>query len=497
VTSRKPPPGLALEREVVQLLEGAGFRAHPNARVARPRQTDILAQGNDLTLLVECKDRKRVLNSDDIDSLRSRLNRTTPDVIGVFFTESDISRPAIKEIENDRTRVVLVFIASEIELLRKGKALLLNLISKKRRELLVNGRAWFRTGECGEYLNVPLPKSTMEFVTVEPASGYFCSKTGFAHSAFSTEMPDTSGRNPGGDGVRLCLSMSLSTIDQLKDLLGYLHDTSGLSSNGAFTIHQDGACWHGVGVESFLKALRDPWARYRAASMDRVHHSEDIIYFGQFRNGWLMLYTRQRIPEGPKSPAFLHETDICIQLPGVPVDVAPYLDLCRYTGNEWESFGTILENRRQMKRLQKPIKLEVVGSLVRTDENREADRWIVGLVARNPFYRKRKLPRELELEGSPLHDLLQMELLLLDLRDHHQEGDQVDHYVLQGFETTDAQYAQIIRPFGTWHKIVKRIRDGLPVEEISDLEISGLLPRKLLLKPLPRRRATRRGTSGQ
>ena len=199
------------------------------------------------------------------------------------------------------------------------------------------------------------------------------------------------------------------------------------------------------------------------------------------------------MPEGPRSPAFLHETDICIQLPGVPVDAAPYLDLCRYTGNEWESFGTILEDRRQMKRLEKPIKLEVVGTLVRTDEDREADRWIVGLVARNPFYRKKQLPRELMLEGSPLHDLLQMELLLLDLRDHHQEGDQVDHYLLQGFETEiDAQYAQIIRPFGTWNKVVKRIRDGQPVQEV-ELDLPGLLKRKLHLKALPRRPRKRGG----
>ena len=148
-----------------------------------------------------------------------------------------------------------------------------------------------------------------------------------------------------------------------------------------------------------------------------------------------------------------------------------------------------------MMRLQKPIKLEVVGTLVRTDEDREADRWIVGLVARNPFYRKKKLPRELELEGSPLNDLLQMELLLVDLRDHHQEGDEVDHYVLQGVDTTDAQYAQIIRPFGTWHEIVKRVRDGLPVQEIPDLDIPGLLSRKLRLKKLPRRPAKRRGAS--
>jgi hypothetical protein len=496
VTSKKPPPGQALELEVLELFKSAGFRAHRNARVARPRQTDILAQGHDLTLLVECKDRKRSLDINDIDSLRSRLNRTTPDVIGIIFTESAISRPAIKEIESNRASQILVFDGFELELLRAGNARLLNLIAKKRSELLVNGRAWFRTGEEGEYLNVPLPKSTMEFVAGQATSSYFCSKTGFAHSTFSTEMPDTSGHNPGGDGVRLCLSMSLSTLEQLKDLLGYLHDTSGLSSNGAFSIHQDGACWHGVGVDNLLKALRDPWARYRAAPMERVHHSEDITYFDQFRNGWLLLYTRQRVPEGPKSPAFLHETDICIQIPGVPVDLSPYLNLCRYTGNEWESFGTILEDRRRMKRLQKPIQLEVVGTLVRTNEDRDADRWIVGLVARNPFYRKKKLPRELELEGSPLHDLLQMELILLDLRDHHQEGDQVDHYILQGFETTDAQYAQIIRPFGTWNKIVKRIRDGLPVQEIPDLDISDALSRKLGLKALPRvpkkRRSARR-----
>jgi hypothetical protein len=497
VTSKKPPPGQALELEVLELFKSAGFRAHRNSRVARPRQTDILAQGHDMTLLVEVKNRKRVLNSDDIDSLRSRLNRTTPDVVGVFFTMSAISRPAIKEIESNRASQILVFGGFELELLRAGNGRLLNLIAKKRNELLVNGRAWFRTGEGGEYLDVPLPKSTMEFVAGQSASSYFCSKTGFAHSTFSTEIPDTSGRNPGGDGVRLCLSMSLSTLDQLRDLFGYLHDTSGLSSNGAFTIHQDGACWHGVGAEKLLEALRDPWVRYRATQMERVHHSEDITYFDHFRNGWLLLSTRQRVPEGPKSPAFLHETDICIQIPGVPADLSPYLELCRYTGNEWETFGTILEDRRQMKRLQKPIKLEVVGTLVRTDADRDADRWIVGLVARNPFYRKKKLPRELELEGSPLHDLLQMELILLDLRDHHQEGDEVDHYVLQGVEMTDAQYAQIIRPFGTWNKIVKRTRDGLPVQEMPDLDIPGLLPRKLRMKTLPRRPKKRRGASRQ
>jgi hypothetical protein len=84
-----------------------------------------------------------------------------------------------------------------------------------------------------------------------------------------------------------------------------------------------------------------------------------------------------------------------------------------------------------------------------------------------------------------------VELILCDLKDHHQEEDQVDHYVLQGFETTDAQYAQVVRPFGTWNEIVKRVRDGQPVQELK-LEFPGLLKRKLHPKALPRRARKRR-----
>jgi hypothetical protein len=485
VTRTKPKglaPGKALEMEVLDLLRAAGFRTHYNAGAAKPRQTDIVAQGNDLHLLVEVKDRKRAVDIGDIDSLRSRLERTTRDVIGLIFTTASITRGAIKEIENDRTRETLVFVSTEMELLRACKARLLNLIAKKRSELRINGHAWFRRCEEGEYLNVVLPKSTLEFIANSPETGYFSSKTNFAHAALALDIPDTGWGNSGGEGVRLGLSLSLSTLDEFQDLLGYLHDSFGLSSNGSFTIHQSGECWHGSGVRNLLKAAEDPWQRYRAAEMSRVHHSEDLLYFDQLRNGWVSLYTRQRVPDDdrPGSHSFMHETHVCVQLPGVPVDQAPYIDLCRYTGNEWADFRVVHERRTQTRRLRKPIKLDVLGTVVRTDDNREDDRWIVGLVARNPFYRKKKLPRDLEIEGSPLHDLLEMELILCGLRDHIQEGDQVDEYHLEGVETTEGQDFQVIRPFGTWNKLVKRVR-GEPLRPEVDIDLTGLG-----LKPVPR-----------
>jgi hypothetical protein len=122
--------------------------------------------------------------------------------------------------------------------------------------------------------------------------------------------------------------------------------------------------------------------------------------------------------------------------------------------------------------------LHVVGTLVRTDEDRDLGRWIVGLIARNPFYGKKRLPPELEMDGSPLHDLLEMELMLCDLKDHIAETSEVDYFFLQGVETADAQFVQIIRPFGTWNKLLKR--DGQPVPEAE-------VP-SMVIKPARRRK---------
>ena len=241
------PPGQGLEREILQLFRTSGFRAQQSVGAAKPRQTDIYARGYNLDLLVEVKDRKRRVDVSDIDNLRARLRRTASDVVGVIFTLSSLTRGALKEIESDRTREIIVFNEAEIELLRSGNARLSSLIERKREELRVQGRAWFRTGAAGEYLAVQLPESTIEFLSGANAKAYFHSNTGFAHAALAMSLPDPGWGNPGGEGARLSLRLTLSSLDDLRDLFGYLHDKFGLSANGAFSIHQSGACWHGTG----------------------------------------------------------------------------------------------------------------------------------------------------------------------------------------------------------------------------------------------------------
>jgi hypothetical protein len=452
------PPGQKLERDILRLFRTNGFRAQPNPGAAKPRQTDIYARATGLDLLVEVKDRKRPVDVSDIDSLRARLRRTTSDVVGAIFTTSPLTRNALKEIESDRSREIIVFVEAEIERLLSRRARLSNLIERKRDELRVQGRVWFQTDAAGQHLNAKLPASTVKFLSALTTAAYFYSKTDFAHALLTMSMPDPGSGNPSGEGARLSLRLELSSLDDLRDLLGYVHDKFGLSANGAFSIHQDGASWHGAGAINFIGAAKAYLARYEEASMKRVHHSEDLVYFDEFRGGWLSLYTRQHIPDsyGTGRDSYFHSSELCIQLPGVPVDVAPFLDLCRYTGNELADFQYIHERRTHTRRLKKPVKLKVVGIALQTYDGRDRDRWIIGLVARNPFYKKKRLPRELEVDESMPHDLREFELLLCDVRDHLEFGDVVDYYTLEGVQTTEADHVQVIRPFGTWNKIVQR-----------------------------------------
>ncbi len=120
--SKRHTPGDALELEVEQFLRSAGFRTQRNAGAARPRQTDIYAQADDFDILVEVKDRKRSVDINDVDALRSRLGRTAADIVGVIFTTSAITKGAVKAIEADRTREILIFVSDEIRLLRRGSS---------------------------------------------------------------------------------------------------------------------------------------------------------------------------------------------------------------------------------------------------------------------------------------------------------------------------------------------------------------------------------------
>jgi len=450
--------GPKFEGRIARLLCSNGFRVKRNAKAARPRQTDLYAIADDLSLLVEVKDRKRKIDTSDIDALRSRLRRTATDVVGAIFTTSDLTQEATRAIEAERTREVIVFVKHEIDQLESGQRKIWALISRKREELRVQGRVWIGSASGLEFVGVSLPVGGVEFrLRGKGLLPYFQSRTRNASVVNALAIPDSGWGASGGEGAILPLRLDLSTTRDLRDILGYLHKNCGLSNNGTFSIHQSDACWHGIGAEKFLLAVETWRERYDRGRLKRVHHSEECFYFDEFRSGWLLISTQQRIGFDSSDRCFLHQSELAIQLPGVPVDMTLFVDLCRHTGNGWSQFEFIGRRLTHSRRLKAPIELDIVGLALSEPEFREPRRIVRGVVAKNPFFDRSSLPDELQCEEmAPLVDLPRLELILCDLKDQHEEGDVADRYVLKGFEVTQAHVALIIRPICTWNSLLKR-----------------------------------------
>lgn len=450
----------AFEQEVAALFENAGFQVTSNAKAASPRQTDIFAHDEKLDLLIEVKTQKRPINIDDIDALRMRLNRTNASVVGVIFSKSRLTRGARKAIETDRTRAILTFVEQEIDQLRDGRKNIWSLIEQKRESLTVHGKIWQSAARASQYLNVTLPTGDVSFCIGRSAAPYFESRSRMSGASYALEIHDTGWGAHGGEGVRLAIRIELNGISDLRDLMGYLHKTFGLSRNGMFFIHQSESCWHGVGAEEFLRAANDWRERYSKSPAKRFHHSEELGYYDRLYTGWVHLSAQQRVGDDTgERGAFLHNAEIVIQLPGVPADMSRFLRLCQYVNNDWAHFNYVASRWTMSRRLKTTQRLKPIGQVLKadygpTDKPNLDSRVVVAIIARNPFYKKSSLPKELLVpELLPLRQITENELILCDLRDWHDENSTPDYYYLEGVEVTECGTGPILRPFGTWHKM--------------------------------------------
>ena len=81
--------------------------------------------------------------------------------------------------------------------------------------------------------------------------------------------------------------------------------------------------------------------------------------------------------------------------------MSPFVKLCQYVGNEWAEFQYFTHRMTVTKRLKKSLPIEVVGRITRKTDDDEGLRStcpaVVGVIGRNPFYKRKSLPDELEV----------------------------------------------------------------------------------------------------
>ncbi len=442
--------GYSFEVLLSELLRSSGFRVHRNPKTARPRQTDLIAECGSTFFLIETKWKKKALGSNDIDDLRKRLERVSPDVIGCIFSVSDFSKPALDEVVRDRTREILLFNSREIYMMFSSRISFWALVEKKKNQLRTHASVWFEP-------TVPGKTGTDEVVKMMPPPSIFVGKAGDTtpwatksrdrvELVFAHDLPYVD-NSLGGNCVGFQVSLDAASIGDLQYALGLASRHFGLSGNTSYSIHQVPYAWHGFGMQSFLEALGSWRERYSGVGLQSYHHSEELAFFGQLEPGMFCLNARQRVSDDP----FIHGAEIQIYLPGVPVDTQPFQAFCRDLDRWAGHFETLARSNTETINFYERIPLEPSSLIISVDEVNES---ISGAVVKNPFCRNRfnfksTHPLAMKVIG-------QEELLFCAFQDWLPSTFKPGPLVLLRLEATWVGQSPVLRPVCTWEISTER-----------------------------------------
>jgi hypothetical protein len=443
--------GPAFEKVLGARLTADGFTVHLNPKTARPRQTDLLAIRESQHFLIEAKWRRRNIAVGDVDSLRMRLNRIPSDIVGCIFNMSGYSSGAIKQVESDRSREILLFNAAEINSIFANRFDVHELIRHKREMLRVEGRVWFddsKPESSSSRKNFPVPCREFRTKTGTAPLVGFPSDNG--ETIFFLEIPETGAIDTF---VSMGLRLAIHNTEELANVLETIQDTVGLSDQGTFSIQQLSHAWYGFGAQNFLDAIGNWEQRYSKAKLKSPHHSEDLVFLDRSGRALIALTSRQRVGDS----TFLHATELEIQLPGIPVDLSKFQELARKTGNPDALFQTSLGSGLHSTHFKAgQIKLVPNSKIVSAVH---AEEWVCGIVAKNPFTASRMN----RLSGSigeffPQH-LPEPKFLLCAISDQYLFRDEVSNLSVRSVFGTWIGHVPVLNVRCTWEDRVLRSKD--------------------------------------
>lgn len=135
--------GFLFEDLFCRLLFKSSFVVHKDSASAKPRQTDLLAVGDD-TFLFEIKWPGRKIDISAVAQMKDRLSRTPKGTIGCMCSASGFTEGMISDVEQCRSQFeILLFNPYEIYGLFVQGISILDLIDEKRRGLRSDGTMWF------------------------------------------------------------------------------------------------------------------------------------------------------------------------------------------------------------------------------------------------------------------------------------------------------------------------------------------------------------------
>ncbi len=208
--------GILFQEFLRHLLVESRFEVHANPRIAKPRQSDLFANRDDLDFLIEAKWLTKKIDVSDIDDLRVRLNRVPGNFIGCLFSMSEYTTSAILEVERDRQREILLIRPDEIKSLLSFGRSVFDLIQRKRKVFRIDGKVWF-SGQKQRLINpetFPLPKVERLLNIKSLNSQSFENRSDNHEIIFFSQIPE---RSQFGQAVRIELTPHVDSISDLKN----------------------------------------------------------------------------------------------------------------------------------------------------------------------------------------------------------------------------------------------------------------------------------------
>lgn len=446
--------GRALEGLVAKLFRRSHFAVTENSQVATPRQTDLFVVKLNDRYLVECKWLNKPATIEDLDSLRNRLGRTSADVIGILISMGGFSKEVLNEVRLRRREPVLLFSSEELRQAEQSPQLLLDLLYRKREALsqhaevlLDQPRQLRRTAE------LPYPRSPKRFRSVAGVESQVTEFAGgFSSTAFVDSVTDVDWTTSLGRGVSFDVELPVLDEADVITALNTMVDLGWVTGGGRWSIQQLSREWHGLGIESLMEEL--PRWEHRVE-----HHSEQFLYVDNCDGGFYTFHADL----GAHRQRMARRASLSFLLDGVPLDPAPWQQLCRTLGvHEGLRFrpldhpgvSTVLFTpRHDRERVDVTVAGWIVGNDWRQDDDPEG--WATGVLIANPFH-----PGNATAIAPPegAASLTEGETLICTLKQHHPIADVQDNYFLSRIEWAWTADAFICSPQVDWPYEPKIVR---------------------------------------
>jgi len=437
--------GYRLESLVAKLFRKGHFDVDVNPAAAKPRQTDLVVRDAQSVFLIETRWRGKRAGSADVDDLHARLRRTPLRVEGILISVEGFAPDGIEQIESMRTqRLVMPIDGEELRRLFADPRDLQLQLRQKRNNLLVHGSV-SRSLTSATARADELPVAEVSIHDVDGTSLPSIAGTGsYSGLTFCRTIPDIDWGAPGGHGVTCDLRVGAESQHQLLGVFKELAEIDWAGPRGQWTIAQSTRVWHGFGLRALALAIENQATRI--AELDHVHHTEELFYVDECPGGFYTLSADLDIDHLRVWPV-----RISFQLEGVPLDTGPFQRLADEIAPGVEPcFRPRSTASTSITRFGTQLPLTVIATVVERDERDEPEEWVVGVIARNPFFADRNHLAKLGIDpldlGARLED---NELLVCDLHSWH-PADKKREYGLRGLDFASTSDVAVLRPLADW-----------------------------------------------